>query len=394
MRTDRFPRHVAVFVFLAASVTSAHAQQSVTDVLSFLVTNQSVETGSGERDAAAARSTSQTISRALLANLATLPITSTSAAFVYRLNPDIGTVQRATQTFGPSLIQGALTAGRGHAGAGFTLQHLRFSALDGRSLRNGTLVTTANKFVDESQPFDVDQLTLNIDADIVTLYGSLGLGSRVEVGAAVPLVWLRLDGSRVNTYRGRTFTQASATSRAFGVADVLARGKINIFDEDGSSVAAGVDVRLPTGRQADLLGTGRTAVRFSAIGSMEGDRVSAHANAGLAFGGFADELMYGFSITGAATPQLTISVEALGRLVDTAGDIRSVTAPHPTLAGVETIRLTPGTARLQTLTLAPGIKWNIADTWVLVASVGVPLNKGGLRAPLVPFVGLDYSIGR
>jgi hypothetical protein len=366
----------------------------VTDVLTFLVTNQSVETGSVERDTAAARATSDTIARALLANLATLPIPSTSAAFVYRLNSDIGTVERATQTFGPALIQTALTTGRGNAGAGITFQHFRFNALDGRDLRAGTLVTTANQFVDEPEPFDVDQLTLNVDADIVTLYGSAGLGSRVEIGAAVPFVSLRLDGSRVNTYRGRTFTQASGSATAFGVADILARGKINVYDARGTSLAAGIDLRLPTGRQDDLLGTGRTAVRFSAIGTVEGDRLTAHANAGFAVGGLAEELLYGFALSGAATPRLTLTVEALGRRVDTAGEVLTTSLPHPTLAGVMTTRLSPGPGRLQTLTLAPGLKWNVADTWVLVASVGVPLNKRGLRATIVPFIGLDYSLGQ
>jgi len=38
------------------------------------------------------------------------------------------------------------------------------------SSRSGSLLTTANQFTDESTPFDVDQLTLNIDASIATLY--------------------------------------------------------------------------------------------------------------------------------------------------------------------------------------------------------------------------------
>lgn len=384
----------ALTLALAAWPAPTSAQNSVTDVLRFLVTNQAIETGSVERDASAARATSDTIARALLANLATLPVPSTSAAFVYRLNPDIGTVERATGTFGPALIQTALTAGRGNAGLGLTFQHLRFNALDGHDLRTGTLVTTANQFVDEPQPFDVDALTLNVDADIVTLYGSVGLGNRVEIGGAAPFVSLRLNGSRVNTYRGRTFTQASGSATALGLADVLARGKINIYDDGGGRLSAGVDVRLPTGRQDDLLGTGRTAVRFSAIGTWQGDRVTAHANAGYAIGGLAEELLYGFALSGAATPRLTLTVEALGRVLDTPGEIVSAALPHPTLAGVMTTRLSPGTGRLQTLTLAPGLKWNVADTWVLVASVGVPLNRSGLRAAVVPFVGLDYSVGR
>jgi hypothetical protein len=373
---------------------AAAAQQSVADALTFLLTNQSVNTGSVERDTAAAQATSTTISRALLANLATLPVTSTSGAFVYRLNPDIGTVERAAPTFGPVFIDRALTSGGASGGIGVTFQHLHFTSLDGRNLRDGSLVTTANQFVDESEPFDVDQLTLKLDVDVATLYGSVGLGGRVDVSAAAPIVWLRMNGTRVNTYRGRQFTQAAASARAIGLADLLLRGKVTLVDQDGGGLAAAVDVRLPTGREEDLLGSGKRSVRFGAIGSIEGARASAHANLGIALGGLGDEFNYGFAIAAAASTRATVSVEALGRWADLPGDIQSVTQRHPTLAGVNTIRLLPSSSRLLTLTVAPGIKWNVADTWVLVANVGVPMMKGGLRAPLLPFVGLEYSVGR
>jgi hypothetical protein len=380
-----------VLVFLART---ASAQQTVSEVLEFLVTNQSVATGSVERDEAAAAATSATISRALLINLATIPIPSTSGAFAYRLNPTLGTMERSTQSFGPVLLDRALTSGAGTIDVGLTFQHLHYTALDGRNLRNGSLVTTANQFTDEAQPFDVDTLTLKIDADIATLYANAGIGSRVDIGAAVPVVALRVDGSRVNTYRGREFTQAAASANAIGVADVLVRGKATVFEQDGASVAAAVDLRLPTGRQADLLGAGRTSVRFLALGSLEGTRVAAHANAGVSVGGLADEISYGAGLAAAAGNRITFTAEAIGRWSDTPGDIQTVAQPHPTLAGVRTIRLLPGTSRLQTLLLAPGLKWNLSDTWVLAANVGVPLLKGGLRAPLLPFVSLDYSIVR
>lgn len=376
------------------SPSRSFAQDNVSSALTFLVTNVSVNTGNVDRDAAAAQATSATISRALLANLATLPVTSTSGAFAYRLNPDIGTVERATRTFGPVFIDRAMTSGSGTAGIGMSFQHLHFTALDGRNLRDGTLITTANQFVDEPQPFDVDQLTLSLDADVATIYGNVGLGSRVEVGGAVPLVWLRMDGSRVNTYRGTQFTQATATATAVGVADVLVRGKVAVFEQDSTSLAGAVDLRLPTGRQEDLLGAGTTSVRFSAIGSIEGRSTSAHAVAGVSLGGLADEFNYGVAFATAATSRVTITAEALGRWADTPGDIRSVAQPHPTLAGVETIRLLPGTSTLKTLTVAPGVKWNLTDTWVFAANVGLPILKGGLRAPLLPFVALEYSLER
>ena len=49
---------------------------------------------------------------------------------------------------------------------------------------------------------------------------------------------------------------------------------------------------------------------------------------------------------------------------------------------------------LQLLTLVPGVKWNLTDTWVLGANVTIPLTSGGLTAPFTPFVGLDYALGR
>ncbi|MEQ1730968.1 MAG: hypothetical protein ABL982_21575, partial [Vicinamibacterales bacterium] len=306
MSISRLSLSVIVLLTFAGTV---QAQQSVQDALAFLVTNQSVNTGSVERDSAASAATSRTISRAVLVNLATLPVSSTSGAFAYHLNPELGTVERSTQTFGPMFVERALTSGSGTTGLGVTLQHLHFTALDGRNLRDGSLVTTANKFVDEPEPFDIDHLTLEMDADIATVYGSVGLGNRIDIGAAAPIVWLRMNGSRVNTYRGREFTQATARATTVGLADVLVRGKATLFEQDGGSLAATVDVRLPTGREADLLGAGSASVRVAALGSIEGPRTAAHANVGVSRGGLANEITYGAALALAASPSVTIGVE-------------------------------------------------------------------------------------
>jgi hypothetical protein len=381
----------AAAIVTAASTASA---QSVTDVLTFLVTNQSVSTGSVERDRIAAQATSVTISRALEANLATLPVTSSSGAFVYRLNPELGTVERATQSFGPFFTERALSAGKHQASFGLTLQQLHFTSLDGRNLRDGSLVTTANQFSDEAAPFDVDRLMLNIDASVATLYANVGLTDRLDVSVAAPFVSLTLDGSRVNTYRGRTFTQATASAHAVGLADLVVRTKYTLFTEDTTGMAAMVDVRLPTGRAEDLLGAGSAAVKFSAIGSLEEGRLSAHVNTGVSFGGLARELSYGGAVALAASGKVSVIGELLGRWIDSPGNIVPVTAPHPLLSGVETIRLTPDGSGLHELTIVPGLKWNLTETWVLAANVTIPLTNGGLTAPFTPFIGLDYSLGR
>jgi len=378
-------------LLLAAASAGA---QTVSSVLNFLLTNQSVQTGSVERDRVAAQATTDTISRALLANIATLPVPASSSGFSYRLNPELGTVERATKSFGPFFVERAQTAGRGQASAGVTFEHLHFTSLDGRSLRDGTFVTTANKFTDEATPFDVDQLTLNIDASVATLYGNVGVTDRLEIGVAAPFVRLMVDGARVDTYRGRQFTQATASAQAVGLADIVARAKYTLYHADGDGVAAAVDFRLPTGREEDLLGAGSTAVKLSGIGSIERGPLAAHINGGLSFGGLAREFVYDGAIEVAATAKTTIIGELLGRTIDSPGHIVQVSAPNPAIAGVQTLRLAPDDSMLQILTFVPGLKWNLSSTWILAANVSIPLSSGGLNAPITPFIGLDYTLGR
>ncbi len=391
-------RHVSratlVLAFATPAGTAWAQRATVSDVLTFLVTNQSVATGSVERDQAAAQATSDTISRALLANLATLPITTSSGAFVYRLNSDLGTVERGTRTFGPFFVERALTAGAREVSVGLTVQHMRFDSLDGHNLRDGSLVTTANQFVDEAAPFDLDQLALNIDASVATLYANIGVTNRLDVGVVIPMVTLRVSGSRVNTYRGSTFTQANASATATGLADIVVRSKFTLFDEDGAGLAAAVDVRLPTGKREDLLGAGSTSVRISGIGSLERGWMSSHVNAGVSVGGLARELDYGGAVAIAATDHVTVTSELVGRLIDSPGGIVPVSAATPNLIDVNTIRLMPDSSNLSIITFVPGLKWNLTSTWVLAGSVSIPLTNGGLTSPFTPFVGVDYAFGR
>jgi hypothetical protein len=383
---------ICVLVWSLLGALPVCAQSTVSDVLNFLVTNQSIPTGSVERDRAAAQATSDTIARMLRTNLATLPVSTSSGGFVYRLDPNLGTMERQSASFGPIFVERSAGAGRGAASVGLTIQHMRFDSLDGRDLRNGSLVTTANQFADETQPFDVDRLTLAIDADVATLHANLGLSDDTEFGAALPLVALRVDGTRLNTYRGRSFTQARASATAIGVADLLLHFKQTAFRGEGAALAAAADVRLPTGRERDLLGAGSTSVRISAIGSMERRRLSADANVGLTMGGLAREWNYSGALAAAVTARMTWTAEIVGRWIDSPGAIGEVALPHPTLVGVRTIRLLPGSTGTRMTFFSPGLKVNVSDTWVLVANVMVPLTKGGLTAPFTPLVGFDYGL--
>src|SRR5438105_5297192 len=103
----------ATTVIVSVSAVPAFAQQTASDVISFLVTNQAVPTGDFRKDAAAAAATRDTIARALLVNLTSVPIPSSSSGFVYRLHPELGTMERASDSFGTSFVERALTREHG-----------------------------------------------------------------------------------------------------------------------------------------------------------------------------------------------------------------------------------------------------------------------------------------
>src|SRR4051794_28875759 len=179
-----------VLLLLLSLSRPVAAQGTVNDVVGFLVTNQAVATGDFQKDRAAADAARDAIAKSLLLDLTSVPLATASSGFLYRLNPELGTVERATDSFGGFFVERALTPGHGHASFGVSTSTASFDRFDGRSLRDGALVAIANQFRDEQAPFDTESLVLHIRSSVMTLFGSVGVGSRVEIGAAVPLVQL------------------------------------------------------------------------------------------------------------------------------------------------------------------------------------------------------------
>ena len=387
------PATVAVLA-LALLPAPAHAQtrgQSATDIVGFLMLNQAVATADFERDRAAADAARQTIVSALLVNLASVPLSTSSGGFVYRFNEQLGTAERAADTFGPFFVERALTTGRGHPSFGVTATTSSFDELDGKKLRDGSLLTIANQFRDESVPFDTETLTLRIRSSGMTLFGSVPVTNRFEIGAALPLLRLELDGARINVYRGATLAQASAAVTASGVGDMAIRGKYTLFDADGFGFAASGEARLPTGDSDNLLGAGKAAYRISALASYEPSRFAVHVNVGVAGGGISNELSAGAAALAAINPRLTLTGEMLVRRVSELRDLDLVAAPHPTISGVDTYRLVAGEGGNTAVQIVTGLKWNIAGTVVVGGHVRWSATDSGLTAKITPTVAFEYA---
>ena len=385
---------VVVLCFAPSPLFAQTDASTVQDVLGFIVTNRGVVTDDFDKDREAAEATSATLTRALLSAIAQVPISTSSSGFTYRLNPTLGTVERASQTFGPFFAERALTSGAGQAAFGITFQQASFISLDGNDLRSGDFVTTANQFRDEAEPFDVETLTLDIVSRVTTVFGSFGLTDRLDVAAVLPFVSLTLDGSRVNTYRGTSTILARARAETFGLADVAVRSKLRLTPDGPASAAAAVEVRLPTGREEDLLGAGEVALRVMGIGSTEFAATSLHGSVTVGTGGLGRELSFTGAVAHAATPRFTLVGELLARRAAGTQEIAAVTAPHPRIAGVDTTRLMPaGSDQISTIAVA-GFKWNVAGTWLLQGNALVPLNQSGLTTRFAPMIALEYSFTR
>lgn len=385
---------LSVVLVLTATTRLTARQQSVNDVLSFLLTNRSIPTGDFVQDEQAAAATRDTISGFLLSELSTLPISSSAGGFTYRLDPALGTMMRSSDSFGPFFTERSLTGGQRQLSLGLSYQRASYQNIDGRNLRDGTMVATASQVRGESAPFDVETVSLLLGTDTVTLAGNYGVSDRLDLGVAVPVVRLTLGGQRVDTYRGSELIQATASASASGLGDVVVRAKYNLLRRGGSGVAIGTELRLPTGNEENLLGAGDAAIQPRLIASFEHDRIAVHSNIGYAFRGLSDELDYGAAVTVVGMPRLTVVGELVGRRLDSFGRLSETIAPHPVLARIDTIRLTSFPQATNRLVAVAGLKWNIVGTSLLSANVLRPLTSTGLNARWVPTLTFDYSFGR
>jgi len=254
-------------------------------------------------------------------------------------------------------------------------------------------VSTAAILRGDTQPFDIETVTLRIRTDTMTFTGNYGITDRLDIGVAVPFVRLNLQGERVDTYRGQAFVQATGSASASGLGDMVARLKYNVYRSGGSGVTVGAETRLPTGDEDNLLGSGEVSITPRFIGSVESDGVGFHGEVGYTIHGVTRAFGYGAALTVAAAPRFTIVGELLGRRIEGLGRLESTVLPHPRLIGVDTIRLTGVDETSDRIVAVGGFKWNVSGTWLVTANVLRPLTDVGLNASWVPTVTFDYSFG-
>lgn len=384
---------MAVGASVAGSAPFATAQ-TVGDALTSLLLSQRAPSTPDIRDQQAAATTLTSLAQLVLVDLSTFPVSSSAGGFVYRLNPDIGTMERVTTSFGPFFTERALRAGQGHASVGLTYRYAEFSSLQGASLTSGTFPSNAARLAGTTQPYDVDTVTVRLSTKTVTGFANYGVTNRLDVGATVPIVSVNFSGTRINTTNGRSTLQATSFADAMGFGDIALRARYLVTGSRQAGFALGADVRLPSGREEDVIGAGKSALRMLAIQSFEGQHVAVHGNVGWTLGGASREFAYTGAVTVSPAPRVTLAAELLGRYLSQLHALNDVYQPHSSIGGIETMRWVPTDGGVHQALTAFGMKWNLTGGYVLNGNLLVSLTDTGLTARVVPSLTIDYTFAR
>jgi hypothetical protein len=385
-------RQAVVAGAIVALVPATATPQSLTGRLSALLTEQQ-PASVYVPDVLAAEATRDTVAKLFGVELTNLPTAASSGGFVYRLNPSLGVVARSSEGFGPFFTERVLRNGEGQFSAGFSYQVARFSSLQGADLTAGTFPTNAARLVGATQPFAVDTLALDLDTQTATVFTSYGVTDRLAVGGTLPFVRVRMTGSRMRTQDGRSTLQSRQAGTAAGLGDLSLNTRYLVAGDGLRGLSVGADLRIPTGRSSDLLGSGQMALRGLALASYEEGRLGVNVNVGGGVGGASTEVSWSMATTFAASSRVTVVGEMIGRRLFELSYVQDVYQPHPLMPGVETMRWLTADRGFTTTLVATGAKWNVGGSWLLNTNLLIRLTDGGLRARVTPAISLDYDFG-
>jgi hypothetical protein len=359
----------------------------------------------------------------LVGQLATVPLGSPTGGFAFTFDAASGTFQRTTDSFGPAFADRALTNGRGKLTFGTNFQYSKYSSFEGQKLDDGEIkFYLTHEDVPGNLFFEGDLIEAALRADIssatTTVFGNYGVTDKLDLALAVPIVSVQIDATvdasilrlasagltTLHSFAGGAASRSFSNSgSASGIGDMLVRAKYRFASMNGGGLAAGIDLRLPTGDSENLLGTGAVGAAFTLIGSSTRGSFGPHFNVGFTTNGesdvitIPDEFNYRLGTEYVATPRVTLNADLLGRTLIDAGrlELTSVTHTYTNNAGVAgSTTFDEYVARsgsLNLLNLAVGGKFNLRGNFLLNANVLFALNDAGVIARVTPVIGFDYT---
>jgi hypothetical protein len=339
----------------------------------------------------------ETLNTGLTSNLGFFAFNSTVAGFAFDI--ERGIPVRTTESLGPLLAERAPTLGAGKLNLAFAYTRLDFKRFQGQRLSDLSLTfehedTNGNGIRDTSGifSFESDQIHVDLDLtireDVFAFFATYGLTRYWDIGIILPVVHLHMRAdAQATIVRNSPFSQqihnfgpqsdsprSTGGGDETGIGDIILRTKYNLLrDRPGLPDLAIVgDIKLPTGDEDELLGTGDTNLRALLVVSRTFGLLTPHVNFGYEWttgGSEQNNVRYVAGLDARVLPSLTLAADVLGRW-------------EPSGDGIGD----------SIVDLGLGARWNIFRTFLLNAGVQLPLNRNeGLRANVIWTVGVENT---
>lgn len=362
---------------------------------------------------------------ALVGQLVTVPLPSPASGFTYQFDASTGVFERSTKSFGPILAERAETIGASRTSLGFAFQRFTFDTIENLDLDRVPAVFTHDsaQLLGGRQDVVTTLNSINARVSQFTMFFTLGVTDRFDVSAAIPIVATDLTVVSEATIRRLGTTNPlthffrlsdgdigdrrffTATGRASGLGDLTVRLKSTIKKTASTGLAVGLDVRMPTGDEMELLGTGTAGLQPFAIWSATYQKISPHVNAGYQWNGssvlagnpatgesadFPDQVTYVAGADVGVTTRLTVAFEVLGRyLIDAK---RLARQDFRALDGKSTFpNIVFTNDSFNELNGSFGLKANVFGRLLVNVNLIFSLDAKGLRDKVTPLIGFDYA---
>jgi hypothetical protein len=264
---------------------------------------------------------------------------------------------------------------------------------------------------------NLNRYTFDVSTQTTSIFANVGITPKLDAGIIVPIVRTSLSGTSSTLQPTGLLAERVVDAASAGVGDIMVRGKWNFYDRGPGSLAALVDVSLPTGDEDRLTTTGQVRVRPMLVASADfGESIgfSPHVNLGYAFGGsgvtvidrdpllpeivsaeIGGEFNYVVGAEAWPSPQLTVFIDLVGRVLrdvarfDAGRRIVEVPNVGPLDVGVLIAREGSLNLRLGSV----GARAQLLGKGIISASLLFPLNSGGVKPGVTPVVGFEYTFG-
>jgi hypothetical protein len=369
----------------------------------------------------------------IVSNISSFPLSSTTPGVNFDFSGgQLITVQEGA---GPVFADRATTTGKGRLNFGLNATYLDMSRVRGVATDqmrfsfthedvngDGVLGGADAEGSTEADVIDVN-MGMNLTAQIFALYGAWGITKNLDIGVAIPFIHIHMSGTANATINSFTYANTGRASHFFGgtadnpilesqvpydenasgIGDVVLRVKY-CFLRGAVDLGVLADVRFPTGKEEDFLGSGATDAILALLMSKKIGDLTPHLNLGyevrkadfqsdrfIIRAGFDHRLLQG--VTFAADFLGTFDLNESEAIKLYPGSVTVVEAGNNGGQVTRSVRLSniPDRSNDNLYNLSMGVKYSPWQGFLALVNMLVPLNQAGLRASIAPTVGVSLD---